>query len=295
MQRQLAGRERRAAPGETREERCQQECDDDRAHVDEAPTVRKSCGLPQGPTARVDRLFTAVKRALLRGFLASLVVAAALFPSTALAAPRPRVLAVHFSMEINPATQDYVNHQIDRAVHDGYDAVVILLDTPGGLSTSMEKIYEKELSARVPVVVYVSPPGGGAASAGVFVAEAADVLAMAPATNIGSSTPINGSGSNLGSDLRRKVINHFAAKLRALARSHGRNARWADAAVRRASNLTAGEALKMNVIDLVAPNLPTLLDRIDGRVTKPRGLVLHTRGAEIVEAHPSFFTRLLDT
>jgi membrane-bound serine protease (ClpP class) len=237
-----------------------------------------------------------VKQALLRAFFASLAVAAVAFPSTpASAADRPRVLAVHFSLEINPATQDYVNHQIDRAARDGYDAVAILLDTPGGLSSSMEKIYEKVLVSKVPVIVYVSPPGAGAASAGVFVAQAADVLAMAPATNIGSSTPINGNGSNLGSDLRRKTINHFAAKLRALARSHGRNARWADAAVRRASNLTAGEALRLNVIDYVARDLPTLLNRIDGVKTKPRRFVLHTRNAEIVEVHPGFFTRLLNT
>lgn len=237
-----------------------------------------------------------MKRRLLRGFWASLLVAAFfVLPAPALGQDRPRVLAVHFGLEINPATQDFVNHQLDRAQKGHYDAVVILLDTPGGLSSSMEKIYEKELSLKVPVIVYVSPAGAGAASAGVFVAEAADVLAMAPATNIGSSTPIDGRGGNLGSDLRRKVINHFAAKLRALAREHGRNAKWADAAVRKASNLTADEALRMNVIDLVAPDLPTLLDRIDGRVTKPNHYVLHTRSAEIVEVRPGFFTRLLNT
>src|SRR5207247_7086324 len=136
--------------------------------------------------------------------------------------------------------------QIDRANNGGYSAVVILLDTPGGLSTSMEKIFEKELASKVPVIVYVAPAGAAAASAGVFVAEAADVLAMAPATNIGSSTPIDQSGGNLGSDLRRKVINHFAAKLRSLADDHGRNGAWADKAVRKASNLTEREALRMN-------------------------------------------------
>src|SRR5256714_1586159 len=253
-------------------------------------------GLKGGDPA-ADRIFTVVNRALLRGFLA-LVAALAAFAfasSPASAAGRPKVLVVHFSADINPVTQDFVNHQIDRANSGHYSAVVILLDTPGGLSTSMEKIFEKELASKVPVIVYVSPQGAGAASAGVFVAEAADILAMAPATNIGSSTPIDQSGGNLGSDLRRKVINHFAAKLRALAATHGRNAKWADAAVRKASNLPATQALKMNVIDLTAPDLATLLNKIDGRTTKPKGIVLHTANAELVNARLGFFARLLNT
>jgi membrane-bound serine protease (ClpP class) len=129
----------------------------------------------------------------------------------------------------------------------------------------------------------------------VFVSEAADVLAMAPATNIGSSTPIDQSGGNLGSDLRRKVINHFAKKLRTLAELHGRNGDWAEAAVRKASNLTETEALKMNVIDVTAPSLRALLNKIDGRVTIPKHFRLHTAGAQITDVKPGFFTRLLNT
>jgi membrane-bound serine protease (ClpP class) len=217
-----------------------------------------------------------------------------LFISSVSAQAEPKVLAVHFALDINPVSEDYVNHQIDEANKGGYSAVVILLDTPGGLSTSMEKIYEKILASRIPVIVYVSPPGAGAASAGVFVAEAADVLAMAPATNIGSSTPINQSGGNLGSDLRRKTINHFAAKLRTLAETNGRNGDWAARAVRQASNLTVDQALKLDVIDLKAPNLRTLLTRLDGYETYRRDITLHTANAEIVDANPGFFARLLD-
>ncbi|HEX9415859.1 MAG TPA: nodulation protein NfeD [Gaiellaceae bacterium] len=237
-----------------------------------------------------------MKTRFVRGFSALVAASAVLLllASSAAAQDRPRVLAVHFSLDINPVSQDYVNHQIDRANKDGYSAVVILLDTPGGLSTSMEKIYEKELVSKVPVIVYVSPPGAGAASAGVFVAEAADVLAMAPATNIGSSTPINQSGGNLGSDLRRKVINHFAAKLRTLAATNGRNGDWAASAVRKASNLTVDQALKIHVIDVKATDLPTLLDKLDGRVTFRRHIRLHTANAEIVSASPGFFARLLN-
>jgi membrane-bound serine protease (ClpP class) len=235
-----------------------------------------------------------VKGRVLRAFLGSLAVAL-VFVASANAASRPRVLAIHFALDINPVTQDYVNHQLDRAQNDHYDAAVILLDTPGGLSSSMEAIYKKELASKIPVVVYVAPKGAAAASAGVFVAQAADVLAMAPDTNIGSSTPIDQSGGNLGSDLRRKVINHFAAKLRSLAENHGRNGDWADKAVRQASNLTEQEALRMNVIDVVAPDLPTLLNKIDGRVTIPNHYKLHTANAQITYSSPSFFTRLLNT
>jgi membrane-bound serine protease (ClpP class) len=240
------------------------------------------------------KVFTVVKGRVLRAFLGSLAVAL-VFAASANAASRPRVLAIHFALDINPVTQDYVNHQLDRAQKDHYDAAVILLDTPGGLSSSMEAIYKKELASKIPVIVYVAPKGAAAASAGVFVAQAADVLAMAPDTNIGSSTPIDQSGGNLGSDLRRKVINHFAAKLRSLAENHGRNGDWADKAVRQASNLTEQEALRMNVIDVVAPDLPTLLNKIDGRVTIPNHYKLHTANAQITYTSPSFFTRLLNT
>jgi membrane-bound serine protease (ClpP class) len=250
-------------------------------------------GRKAGP-GHLAKVFTVVKGRVLRAFLGSLAVAL-VFAASANAASKPRVLAIHFALDINPVTQDYVNHQLDRAQNDHYDAAVILLDTPGGLSSSMEAIYKKELASKIPVIVYVAPKGAAAASAGVFVAQAADVLAMAPDTNIGSSTPIDQSGGNLGSDLRRKVINHFAAKLRSLAENHGRNGDWADKAVRQASNLTEQEALRMNVIDVVAPDLPTLLNKIDGRVTIPNHYKLHTANAQITYTSPSFFTRLLNT
>jgi membrane-bound serine protease (ClpP class) len=118
---------------------------------------------------------------------------------------------------------------------------------------------------------------------------------MSPVSNIGSSTPITGSGTNIGSDLKRKIVNDAAASLRNLASAHGRNAKWADLAVRKASNLTAQEALRMNVIDLVSPSLPVLLQKIDGRTSKARNVTLHTAGDEVVTKQMGFFTRLLDT
>jgi membrane-bound serine protease (ClpP class) len=213
------------------------------------------------------------------------------------AAAVPRVLAIHFDkgIEVNPVTQGYLCHQLSRAAKDGYDAAVIVLDTPGGLLQSKDKIVLCEVNAKLPVLVWVGPDGAAAGSAGVWLAEAADFLGMAPATNIGSSTPIDSGGQNIGRDLRRKLINHEAASLRALAQSHGRNAKWADEAVRVAKNVTAPEALRLRVIDAVAPTIRSLLRQADGVKTKPRGYVLHLAGAQIDEARPSFFTRLLNT
>jgi len=237
-----------------------------------------------------------MKRALLV-VLASLVLVGG--ATAAHANSRPKVLAITFGpdLEINPVTQGYLTSKLSQAAKDGYDAAVILLDTPGGLSSSMKTIYQAELASKVPVIVYVSPEGSRAASAGVWVSQAADVLAMSPDSNIGSSTPIDSSGQNLGSDLRRKVINDSVASLTALAVAHHRNARWPAKAVRVASNLTAQQALKMNVIDAVAPTLPALLKQLDGYHTKyrQRPFTLHLANAEIDTVKPGFITRFLNT
>jgi membrane-bound serine protease (ClpP class) len=230
-----------------------------------------------------------VKRLLVAVFLLSLVAPAAA------SAGVPKVLAIHFRTDVNPVTQDWLNGELGHAQSHGYAAAVIVLDTPGGLEESMRKIVQRELSLKIPVIVYVSPQGARAASAGVWISQAADLLAMAPNTNIGSSTPIQGNGSNIGSDLRRKEINDAAASLRGLAKSHHRNAAWADRAVRVASNLTSEEALRMHVVDVLAPTLPALLEKIDGTRTVPRGLLLHTAGAQVVDASPGFVTRFLST
>jgi membrane-bound serine protease (ClpP class) len=207
---------------------------------------------------------------------------------------QPRVLAVEFANDVNPVTQDYLTDQIDRANDDHYDAVVIEMDTPGGLDSSMRAIIKGMLASHVPVVVYVYPEGARAASAGAFITMAADVAAMAPQTNIGSSTPISSNGEDIGKDLRRKVVNDAAAYIRSLATEHGRNADWAERAVREAANLPAREALAKGVVDFVAPDLPTLLDRIDGYKTTPKGIVMHTAGATIDTVSMSLWKRVLD-
>ena len=181
--------------------------------------------------------------------------------------------------DINPVTAGFVVDELERANRGDFAAIVIELDTPGGLSTSMNDIVKAILASKTPVLTYVAPEGARAASAGVWIGQASDLLAMAPQTNIGSSTPISAGGGDIGSDARRKAVNDAAASLRALAREHGRNVQWVDRAVRQASNLSAREALSMNVIDAVAPTLPALLRQVDGERTKPKGHVLRVAGA----------------
>jgi membrane-bound serine protease (ClpP class) len=235
-----------------------------------------------------------VKRPCLRAFWVSLVAAAGLLFAAAASAAPPRVLAVEFENDVNPVTADYVTGQIERANEDGYDAVVILLDTPGGLADAMKDIYQAELASETPVLAYVAPDGARAASAGVWIVQAADIAAMAPSTNLGSSTPVAAGGGEIPSDLRRKAINDAAKSLRALAETHGRNGDWAEQAVRKADNLTAQEALEKNVIDVIAPTLPALLEQVDGRKTKPDGKVLRTAGAEIEHVEMGLWKSLLD-
>jgi membrane-bound serine protease (ClpP class) len=233
-----------------------------------------------------------VKPAALRGFFLLLGAAAALaLPATAVAA---RVLAVEFDNDVNPVTRDYVKENLDRAADEGYDAVVILLDTPGGLVSSMEDIVQAQLASEVPVIVYVSPAGGSATSAGAFIAQAADLLAMAPQTTIGSSTPVGGGGEDLPEDLREKAVEKLSAQLRGLARDHGRNPDVGERAVRSGDSWTAQEALDENVVDLLAADLTALLNAADGRTTRPKGLVLDTANADVTRVEMSLWKQILD-
>ena len=204
---------------------------------------------------------------------------------------QPRVLVAEFHSDVNPVTKEFLVGVIHRAERERAAAAVIEMDTPGGLSSSMRSIVKAMVAARTPVIVYVSPPGSSADSAGAVIGQAADVLAMAPQTNIGSSTPISLGGGNINSDLRRKVINDAAAYIGELAREHGRNVRVAEQMVRKATNLGARDALRLNVVDAVAPTLPALLRQIDGRRTQPKGLVLHTAGAAVQRIEMTFWQR----
>ena len=230
---------------------------------------------------------------------ALVVAAAAAAAGLAVAAPAadssPRVLVAEFENDVNPVTQDFLLDAIERGEEEGYNAVVIEMDTPGGLASSMREIVKGILAADVPVVVYVAPPGASADSAGAVIGMAADVLAMAPQTNIGSSTPVSIGGEDISDDLRRKIVNDAAAYIGELAREHGRNVEVAREMVTEATNLGATEALEQNVIDVIAEDYPDLFRQIDGMTTEPKGLTISTPPeTQIERVELSTWKRLLD-
>jgi membrane-bound serine protease (ClpP class) len=212
----------------------------------------------------------------------ALLVGATAGPAKA-AGGRPLVLAMRLDTEINPVSASFVKDSISRAEDDRAAALVILMDTPGGDSTSMNDIIQAELHARVPVIVYVAPEGGRAASAGAVITMGSDVAAMAPTTHIGAATPIDASGQNLGSDLRRKVLHDSVAQITGLAAAHGRNTRLARLIVTNANEYTASQAVHGNLIEHVARSLPVLLGQLDGTTTTytQKRIVLHTANAHI--------------
>ena len=205
-----------------------------------------------------------------------------------------KVLAVHLDNDINPVTQDYLENAVERGEDEGFDAVVVVLDTPGGLSSSMRGIVKRFLAATVPVIVYVAPPGSSADSAGAVIAMSADIAAMAPQTNIGSSTPVSLQGEDISRDLRRKIVNDAAAYTGELAREHGRNVPAARRMVTVAANYGARLAKQIGLVEVVAPTLPALLNEVDGMKTVPKGYVLETAGAQIEEVEMSFWQRARD-
>jgi membrane-bound serine protease (ClpP class) len=211
---------------------------------------------------------------------------------------------------INPITDNYISQAVDRAASTHANALIIALDTPGGLDSSMRSINKKMLAAPLPVIVYVSPSGARAASAGLFITEAADIAAMAPGTNIGSAHPVFIGGSNpvapapsaspaSGGDdiMMHKVENDAAAYIRALATLHHHNADWAEDAVRKSVNVPADEALKLGVVDLESRDLGTLLQDLDGRTVVKGGntYALRTAHAGIDRFEMGDFARLLET
>jgi membrane-bound serine protease (ClpP class) len=219
---------------------------------------------------------------------------------------------------IGPAVADYVHRGIERAGKEGAQLIVLQMDTPGGLDTSMRSIIKDILSSPVPVAAYVAPEGARAASAGTYILYASHVAAMAPATNLGAATPVAIGGGGKGEEkpeksdgkeksknerpvepsgdaMTRKQVHDAAAYIRGLAQMRGRNAEWGERAVREAVSLSANEALKLKVIDLIAPSLPDLLKQIDGRkvevVTGQKTLA--TAHAAVIPVVPDWRTRFL--
>ena len=214
----------------------------------------------------------------MRLLLAGILVCAC---ATAAASQGRIATVLTLSGPIDPISARYLVRGLDRAQKDGADVAVIELDTPGGLGTSMDQIVDRILASPVPVAVYVWPPGARAASAGVFIAMAAQVTAMAPGTHIGAAHPVSSNGADIPGVMGEKILNDTLAKLKSLADLRGRSPEWADEAVRRSMSLTETEAVAQHVADLSAPSLGELLARIDGRRvhTASGDLVLRTAPA----------------
>jgi membrane-bound serine protease (ClpP class) len=197
---------------------------------------------------------------------------------------------------INPVAAEYITDGIVAAESAHRAAVVLQLDTPGGLDTSMRIIIKAINASTVPVIVYVSPSGSRAASAGTFITLAAHIAAMAPGTNIGSAHPVSMGGGEMDEEMKKKVENDAAAYIRSIAEKRGRNAAWAEEAVRKSVNVTEEEAVKLKIVDLVAADVPTLLAAVDGRTveTSDGKKQLAIKGADIVRTPLSWRLRLLN-
>lgn len=210
---------------------------------------------------------------------------------TAMSAP---IVRLTLSGSINPISRGYIIRGIDKGEEIGSPLVVIELDTPGGLETSMRDIVSAELSSEVPIVVFVYPKGARAASAGTFITIAADIAAMAPGTNIGAAHPVGlvGTSPGEGSAETEKAANDAAAFARSIAERRGRNVEWAEKSVLASAAISAEEALANGVIDLIAEDLDDLLAKLDGYAL-PDGRTLATKGLSVMAIRPNLRERVL--
>jgi membrane-bound serine protease (ClpP class) len=228
-----------------------------------------------------------------------MVAAGVALASLALVAAGPAraaqpVAVIDIDGVITPVTARLLTAAVARAQSERAQALVVQLNTPGGLERSMRTMVQTILNAEIPVIVYVAPTGARAGSAGVFITMAAHVAAMAPVTNIGAAHPV-AVGGELGKEMSKKVANDAAAFARSLATERGRNVEWAEKAVRSSVSVTEREAMKLKVVDLIADNLQDLLAKVDGRTVKTvRGTVtLETRNAEVKRIEVGFRDRFL--
>jgi membrane-bound serine protease (ClpP class) len=211
-----------------------------------------------------------------------------------LSASPPHANLINIDGPIGPITARIIEKAIDTSVEDSAEVLIIELNTPGGLDESMRIITRKILNAEVPVIVYVSPSGSRAASAGVFITLSAHISAMTPGTNIGAAHPV-AIGGQMDSTMAEKVVNDASAYIKSIAAKRGKNEKWAEESVRKSVSITENEALKLNVIDLVVSDVRALLDSCDGRkVSLPAGeKVLATKGIEVKRVEISVRNRIL--
>ncbi len=209
----------------------------------------------------------------------------------------PHVDLIVIDGSINPAVDDFIRESIARAKSNGAHALIIQLDTPGGLLSSTRTIVKEILGAPVPVIVYVAPSGAGAGSAGVFITMSAHIAAMAPGTNIGAAHPVASGGQEVKGVMGEKIENFTASFSETIARQRGRNAEWAIQAVRKSVSITEKEALKLNVIDIVAKDMNDLLKQADGRKVDLDGRqeTLALKDAEVIRHEMNLKQRVINT
>ncbi|MBN2653589.1 MAG: nodulation protein NfeD [Nitrospirae bacterium] len=208
---------------------------------------------------------------------------------------RSKVTVVTIDGVINPVAAEHIHRSIKKALSNGSEALIVEIDTPGGLDTSMRLIVKDIFASEIPVIVFVSPSGARAASAGVFITMSAHIAAMAPGTNIGAAHPV-AVGEKMDKVTSDKAANDAAAYIKSIAESRQRNIEWAESAVRKSVSITEAEALKLNVIDMVQNDLKSLLAAIDGKKVKTafREVTLETASAEVDRIEMGFRHKLLD-
>jgi membrane-bound serine protease (ClpP class) len=206
------------------------------------------------------------------------------------------VFTVEVDGIINPATAKFIVDSIDQATQQGAQCLIIQLDTPGGLMESMRIIVKRILTANIPIIVYVAPSGARAASAGVFITMSAHIAVMAPSTHIGAAHPVSLGEGKESKTMGEKIVNDTVSYIKTTAKLRGRNVDWAEQAVRKSVSITEEEAVKLNVVDFISPNLQDLLTKIDGKVFKFDGITrtLHTKGVQAQPIQMSWRDRLLD-
>ena len=214
--------------------------------------------------------------------------------SGSLSAGQNDVYVLNVADAIGPGVAGFIQDGIQTAEEAGAACVIIKLDTPGGLAESMRKIIQSMLASTVPVVVYVSPGGARAASAGVMITMAADIAAMAPGTNIGAAHPVGAGGKDIDGKMSEKVINDMVAHAKSVAKRKGRNVKWVEEAIRESVSVTETEALQANIIDLIAEDMDDLIKQINGREIPGKG-VLELGDSKRIDIEESLRTMILKT
>lgn len=209
---------------------------------------------------------------------------------------KPPIFLIEVDGIINPATAKFIIESIDQAQEKGAQGIIIQLDTPGGLMESMRIIVKRILTANIPVIVYVGPRGARAASAGVFITLSAHIAVMAPSTHIGAAHPVTLGEGKESKTMSEKIVNDTVSYIKTIAKTRGRNVEWAEKAVRKSVSITEEEAVKLNVVDFVSPDVYDLLDRIDGKVIKFDGVTrtLTTKGLKPRSMQMSWRYKFLD-